>query len=66
MLTYTRKTQSVGRWETLGVLFSVLFTENKTEFSNNINHLYKVFTFYEALNFLSSPMKWSSSISGLP
>ncbi len=48
MLTYTRKTQSVGRWETSGAFFSVLFRENKTEFSNN-NWLYKVFIFYEAL-----------------
>lgn len=44
MQTYTRKTQSVGRWETSGALS----TKNKTLFSCN-NWLYKVFTFYEAV-----------------
>lgn len=69
MLTYTRKTQSVGRWETSGAFFQFFSQRTKQSFQIIIGYVSLSYFMkqwnIQRNNFLSSPLKWSSSTGGL-
>lgn len=69
MLTYTKKTQSVGRWETSGRVFFSSAHREQNSFQIIIRYIRCSYFMkhwnIESKNSLSSPMKWPSSIGGL-